>query len=419
MTAPQAQRGYDPEAMAWTTVSVNPIEEPPPGESLRHENLSKLGERRSRRRVKMARLLQPSITASSAQRSLRAAPLLSQNRKVFQCGELGEALNALLGEAAAAALTLLPSLEQNLIVTGTPHADVADRLLGDFQLASPKGSILMRGNLKQTDNVCKGVITVANHETTASLQHKIISRAGKIVDIRKYGTSNAAQLTFDGQTGPRYVHYNSEVALCGTVGHRADTCPNRNGENCGLCGQKVSVVEGVRACHETGRGQTGLTRTKLPSGSWESRPVTGFRRRRVFSESVIGEEGEGRYLPGAGKKRRECERRSGRGPRGQRQVFVEKRGATWATVATSGIVNSSATAGVNDLIITQPLMTVSLSVHHVDSLTQPTPPGHSGVVTKDGAPRQADLTETKQRAPPAGSDIKGQQAPPPPPHGAK
>ncbi|KAG0445339.1 hypothetical protein HPB47_016461 [Ixodes persulcatus] len=67
MTAPQAQRGYDPEAMAWTTVSVNPVEEPPPGESLRHENLSKLGERRSRRRVKMASSATVPESASSTQ----------------------------------------------------------------------------------------------------------------------------------------------------------------------------------------------------------------------------------------------------------------------------------------------------------------------------------------------------------------
>ncbi|KAH9371693.1 hypothetical protein HPB48_012011 [Haemaphysalis longicornis] len=70
----------------------------------------------------------------------------------------------------------------------------------------------MRGNLKQADNVCKGVITVANNEATESLQQKIKWRAGEIVDIRKYGTSNSAQLTFAGKSVPQYVHYNSEIA---------------------------------------------------------------------------------------------------------------------------------------------------------------------------------------------------------------
>ncbi|KAG0432996.1 hypothetical protein HPB47_020323 [Ixodes persulcatus] len=379
MTPAQAQRGYDLEAMAWSTVSVDPIEEPPPGESLRHENLSKLVERHSRRRAKMASSTTLAESAPSTQHNGVQRAETSQGgsarkpkpkwkprplprfhpsdyqvvlkprtpmalREVFQCSELGEALKALRGETAAATLTLLPLWEQNLIVTGTPHADVADRILGDFQLTFPRGSILMRGNLKQTDNVCKGVITVANHETTASLQHKIQWRAGETVDIRKYGTSNVAQLSFEGQTVPRYVHYNSEVALvrrykknipacvkCGTVGHRADTCSNPNGENCGLCGQKVSVVEVVRAPHDCQPkcATCGLAHATNSRDS-TARPLEPLATRRSGGK-----------------------------------------------------------------------------------------PGHSGAVTKDGAPRQADVTKTKQRVPPAGGDVKGQQAPPPPPHGAK
>ncbi|KAH9375767.1 hypothetical protein HPB48_023018 [Haemaphysalis longicornis] len=295
MAARQTQRGYDPEAMAWSTVPDNPAEEPSPGEPLRNQNLFKLVERRSRRQPKTASPTTSGGSAPSNQRNdaqraetshggparqqtpkwkPKPFPRLHPNdyqvivkprnpvalRDMFQCGQLGEAL---LGETAAATLTLLPSWEQNLIVTGTPDARVADRLLGDFQLTSPKGPVDMRGNLKQTDNVCKGVITVANNETTESLQQKIKWRAGEIVDIRKYGTSNSAQLTFAGKTVPQYVHYNSEIAIvrkykktipacikCGTVGHRAYTCPNPNGKNCGLCGQKVAVVEGVRAPHD-------------------------------------------------------------------------------------------------------------------------------------------------------------------------
>lgn len=91
---------------------------------------------------------------------------------MFQCGQLGEALKALLGETAAATLTLL-SWEQNLTVTSTLDARVADRLLGDFQRTSPKGLVDMRRNLKKTDYVSKGVITVANNETPESLQRKI------------------------------------------------------------------------------------------------------------------------------------------------------------------------------------------------------------------------------------------------------
>lgn len=231
-----------------------------------------------------------------------------------------------------------------------------DRLLGDFKLSSPKGSIFMRGNLKQTDDVSKGVITVANHETTASLQHKIKWRAGEIVDIQKYGTSNVAQLTFDGQTVPRYAHYNSEVApvrrykktiaacvTCGTVGHRADTCPNPNGENCGLCGQKMSLVEGVRAPHDC--------QPKCATCG--------------LAHATNSRESAGKFRP------------------------------LWLPTSTARRLGP-------------------LAIRRSGGK-----PVHSAAVTKDGAPRQADVTETKQRAPPAGGDVKGQQAPPPPPHGTK
>ncbi|KAH7936989.1 hypothetical protein HPB49_006992 [Dermacentor silvarum] len=62
---------------------------------------------------------------------------------------------------------------------------------------------------------------------------------------------------------PRYIHYNSEITfvqpyyrtipaclLCGTVGHRADSCPNPANAKCGLCGQQAQLVEGVRTRHE-------------------------------------------------------------------------------------------------------------------------------------------------------------------------
>ncbi|KAH7953261.1 hypothetical protein HPB49_006671 [Dermacentor silvarum] len=75
----------------------------------------------------------------------------------------------------------------------------------------------MHGHLKLTGEMCRGVITVANHETSDSLQNKIQWRAGELADIRKLGNSNVAALTFVGKVVPRFVHYNSEVTLvlCG------------------------------------------------------------------------------------------------------------------------------------------------------------------------------------------------------------
>ncbi|KAH7980091.1 hypothetical protein HPB49_013017 [Dermacentor silvarum] len=159
--------------------------------------------------------------------------------------------------SAAASLSLLPTWEQNLIVAGTRDPHVADKLLCDFQLDSSIGQLLMHGHLKLTGEVCRGVITVANHETSESLQNKIQYRAGELADIRKLGNSNVAALTFVGKVVPRFVHYNSEAThvlayertipvcgRCGTVGHRADTCPCPDNEKCGLCGHTVPTPDG-------------------------------------------------------------------------------------------------------------------------------------------------------------------------------
>ncbi|KAG0434710.1 hypothetical protein HPB47_018928, partial [Ixodes persulcatus] len=285
--------------MAWTT------------ESLRHENLSKLVERRSRRRAK---------TASSATLAESAPSTQHNGVQRAQTSQGGSARPRWPSEKC-------------------------------FNAASwEKRSRHYWVRRRQLLSLC------FLHGRKISLSRAPPCRPGEIVDIRQYGTSNEAQLTFDGQTVPRYVNYNSEVSLvrrykktipacvkCGTVGHRADTCPNPNGENGGLCGQKVSVVEGVRAPHDC---QPKCATCGLAHAT-KSRECAGkFRPLRLPTSTA-------RRL----------------GPLATRRSGGE--------------------------------------------------PGHSGAVTKDGAPRQADVTETKQRAPPAGGDVKRQQAPPPPPHGAK
>ncbi|KAH7980403.1 hypothetical protein HPB49_015685 [Dermacentor silvarum] len=176
---------------------------------------------------------------------------------IYQHGELGAAFAAYLSTQAAASLSLLPTWEQNLIVAGTRDPHVADKLLREFQLDSSIGQLLMHAHLKLTGEVCRGVITVANHETSESLQKKIQFRAGELADIRKLGNSNVAAFIFVGKVVPRFVHYNSEAThvlayertipacgRCGTVGHRAGTCPCPDNEKCGLCGHTVPTPNG-------------------------------------------------------------------------------------------------------------------------------------------------------------------------------
>ncbi|KAH6922909.1 hypothetical protein HPB50_020107 [Hyalomma asiaticum] len=181
----------------------------------------------------------------------------------FQPGEVGLSLRAYLGAQLAANLSFVLSREQNLIVASTKNAYVADRLLGDFVIKSAKGDVSLHGHLKESgEEVCHGVVTIANHDTAETLKDSIQWRHGIILYIRKFGTSSKARLTF-AEVKPRTVHYNSEMitvrphfqtipacGVCGTVGHRADTCPNPPQDRCGLYGQQAPFVEGVRAPHE-------------------------------------------------------------------------------------------------------------------------------------------------------------------------
>ncbi|KAH7974235.1 hypothetical protein HPB49_012422 [Dermacentor silvarum] len=283
MTDLSAQHGYDPDAMAWATIPVPEGQQSAAADPIRNEELFRMVECRSQRKtMKMTPSAPPAGKAPSTQTgsTTRAAqgsgakrskptttwkpkPLPRPHpedfvviikprepvalRDVFQRGALGAAFATLVGVKKAATRNLLLSLEQNLIIASTREAQTADQLLGDFELQTDKGKMAAHGHLKQHgEDVCYGVVTVANHETTDTLRQALQWPAGELLDIRKFGTSNKARLTIAGRVKPRYIHYNSEITfvqpyyriipacgLCGTFGHRADSCPNPANANGG------------------------------------------------------------------------------------------------------------------------------------------------------------------------------------------
>ncbi|KAH7950159.1 hypothetical protein HPB49_020333 [Dermacentor silvarum] len=161
--------------------------------------------------------------------------------EAFTNTSYGTAISAYLGRERARDTSVLPSRDQNIIITHTPDIEAADRLMGDFAVNTAKGSVPLHGYLRQDGgNTCHGVIAVRNMDTTETLQHRACWRAGIIVEIRKFGTSNKARITFAGKEKPRY---------CGAVGHRAHACPNLPPNTCGLCGLRAPLVEVVRDPH--------------------------------------------------------------------------------------------------------------------------------------------------------------------------
>ncbi|KAH9360235.1 hypothetical protein HPB48_009408 [Haemaphysalis longicornis] len=208
-----SQRGYDPEEMAWSTISLAGEDVSAAREPLRNENLFRLVERRSQRRKdKMA-----AATAQDApgkQLSKQQAPASRKEKEPAKPAWKPKPFR-----------NFTRTTFKTLYSRKHPEAYVADRILGDFAINSAKGDVPLRGHLKQGDE--------------------------------------EGPLTFAGKVKPRTVLYNSEIitvrpylrtipacGLCGTVGHRADTCPPQNPNRCGLCGQHAPFVEGMRAPHE-------------------------------------------------------------------------------------------------------------------------------------------------------------------------
>ncbi|KAH7978860.1 hypothetical protein HPB49_007094 [Dermacentor silvarum] len=295
-------RGYDPDAMICTTVSTPDNCEPAPPSTFKGTALAAVVARRTRDRVLTAKVSdaaspgtpatgvchdKPPPHASRAagnkgKHSVAWKPLplpkpapedflvvVKPKRQVslseaFQEHRLGRAFIAYLGSASVHVITVLPVREQNIILVYTSKPEIADKIIGDFDLNSADGRVPLTGHLGQDgDNVCYGVVTVRNRDTEATLRSSLQWRQGEILGIRKFGTSNKARLTFCEKEKPRYIHYEAMLIQvrpyqcpipacghCGVVGHRIDACPGPRPDKCGVCGQSAQLLDGARVSHE-------------------------------------------------------------------------------------------------------------------------------------------------------------------------
>ncbi|KAH7959137.1 hypothetical protein HPB49_008649 [Dermacentor silvarum] len=233
------QRGYDPTTLSWSSIPANQPEDGPPNISAEQAVIFQVVESRRRRR-------QNARGAATSKTPLN---------------------NSAKGDAPApSSSSKAPQKTSSPVSKWTPkptNPEVVQKLLTDFQLNTSKGPLPLHGHLKLTGDVCRGVISVHNLETSESLKHSVQWRGGELVHVRKLGNSNVAVLTFEGRNVPRYVHYNAELTpvreykktvpacyCCGTLGHRADNCPNPVNERCGLCGQNVGAGTEGMAPHE-------------------------------------------------------------------------------------------------------------------------------------------------------------------------
>lgn len=299
--AASAWRGYDPETMTWSEIvaeAPSSLEPSTPKEEIVDEGLFSLvalRKRQQRPNASVVNGLSISAGVSVPPNTARSNPQLSQAagskkwrptamprlrkedftivikprvtislKTALQNGELGALLSAYVNPSSADILSVWPIWDQNIVIATTQDVNAANALAREFTLNASKGPIPVVGHAKVNGEVCRGIITVHEQETSTTLKSKVQWRGGEIAFIRKLGKSTIALLTFVGHRVPRYVHYNSVVTVvreykrtipacfrCGTIGHRPDLCPNPQDNRCGHCGETVAVLEdGNMAPHE-------------------------------------------------------------------------------------------------------------------------------------------------------------------------
>ncbi|KAH7965520.1 hypothetical protein HPB49_008531 [Dermacentor silvarum] len=280
-----ALRGYDPTTLAWKNVPASTPEDSVPPTDIVDEGLFTVMTLRKRRQQSNTAKASDTDKAKSAKTppkkktsrvSWRPAsmprtaaedftvvlkPRVTVDLKAaFQPGELGAKLASYSNATNSDCISVWPIWAQNIIVVSTNDINTANLLSREFSLKTSQGPLPMIGHAKISGEVCRGVITVHEQETSASLKAKIHWRSGNIAFIRKLGKTSVALLTLEGHHVPRFVHYNSVVTpvreykrtipacyCCGTVGHRPELCPNPNDQRCDYCGQ-VEHLTGSPAC---------------------------------------------------------------------------------------------------------------------------------------------------------------------------
>ncbi|KAH7958407.1 hypothetical protein HPB49_001339 [Dermacentor silvarum] len=238
-----ALRGYDPTTLARKNVPASTPEHSVPPTDIVDEGLFTVMTLRKRHQQSNAAMPSDTDRATSA----KTTPKKKTSRVPWRPAAMPRTV------AEDITIVLKPRVTVDLKAAFQP----------EFSLKTSKGPLPVIGHTKIGGEVCRGVITVHEQETSASLKAKIHWRGGNIAFIRKLGKTSVTLLTFEGHHVPRFVHYNSVVTpireykrtipacyCCGTVGHRLKLCPHPNDPRCGHCCQVVGASEEWMTPHE-------------------------------------------------------------------------------------------------------------------------------------------------------------------------
>ncbi|KAH6929684.1 hypothetical protein HPB50_004754 [Hyalomma asiaticum] len=249
--AAQKITGYDQTSIQWAEINVSTPEDDVPTENECLQTLLRLRQQRQRRqdpktaaKVSAGPSLQQSRSTNAASaKDDSALPSPQRNtpawwrptqtprvrsedmiivlkprttldiRKVFRHSDAGTAIAAHITGVSAGDLNMWPVWEPNVLFCTTQTVRGADQLIKDFDLRVGKASYKFRGHLKINGEVCRGIISVREDETSDSLKSKLYWQEGEIPFVRKLGQSSVAVVTFVGMKLPLQLRVRYGVTL--------------------------------------------------------------------------------------------------------------------------------------------------------------------------------------------------------------
>ncbi|KAH7933349.1 hypothetical protein HPB49_011656 [Dermacentor silvarum] len=178
---------YDPDAMLWTTVSTPDNGEPAPPSNFKSTALAAAVARRTRDRVLTAAVADAASLGAPTTSVCHDKPPPHASRaagnkwkhsvawkslplpkpppedfvvvvkpktrvsfsEAFQEHGLGRSFIAYLGPTSAQVITMLPVMEQNIILVYTSKPEITDKIIGDFNLNWADGRVPLTGHLQQ------------------------------------------------------------------------------------------------------------------------------------------------------------------------------------------------------------------------------------------------------------------------------
>ncbi|KAH8035496.1 hypothetical protein HPB51_005778 [Rhipicephalus microplus] len=251
MATPNQVTGYDPESLQIMQMDTAQTETPLPTEEEYLKDMLRVWHGRKNAAVASRDAKAPAAKQQAASRPQQAQ---GKNAPSVASQHAKQLYRSILGADASVGFAVWPLWDQNVLACTLKSVDAAKILLRDIRLPVGGHQLTFRGHPKLSGEFCRGVVHVSQDETSETVKSKL-SAEPNVVSVHKLEDTPVAVITFAWTKVPRTVLYNCErfpvrlykktvpaCPLCGTVGHRADTCPRPQPGRCTSCDVQVPAA---------------------------------------------------------------------------------------------------------------------------------------------------------------------------------